>query len=222
MRRRQHQERRTELLLEHRTKKIENGRLLHGQKIFKITPRSVSFTLVINELCSAPSFYNAKMKRIRQGMRVDPATLRVRLVELARASVDACSARAPEGDESPPLVLCARHKALAVDAELGALAANEEAVLTQLEATRDVEIAAGRPADEVAAGFAARVSEVYAAAAAKRVALETAAVTADAALENALAVVAALTEVGARLNVDSVGVRLVHSPFARHAGSHVA
>jgi len=79
-----------------------------------------------------------------------------------------------------PLVACARHKALAVQAELEALAGNTEAAQTQLQATRDAFIA------QVAATYTALSTKVQAACAAKRAALEAEAVDADAALGEAL------------------------------------
>lgn len=125
---------------------------------------------------------------------MDPS-VRTRIVELLRTAVVGCFARAPEGDESPPIVLCARHKAVAIEAELAALAGNEEAVLAQLEANRHAAIASGRFEQELSTVFDAGAAELRAAAATKRVALQTEAVAVDAALEDALAAVAALTEV---------------------------
>lgn len=118
---------------------------------------------------------------------------RAQLVELSRAGVDGCFAREPEW--MAPVVVCARHKARAVDAELATLTGNEEVALLQLEATRDAAISAGRSAAEVAPLFDARIAEVRAAAAIKRNALQQAAVTADVALEEAQAAITALTEV---------------------------
>lgn len=117
------------------------------------------------------------------------------LSEALRAGVAGCHARASEGDDAPPIVLCARHKALVVDAELNALAVNEEATLVHLEVTRVAAIAAGRLERHVAQLFETRTTEVRAAAATKRVALQMEAVAVDAALEGALAAVAALIEV---------------------------
>jgi hypothetical protein len=122
---------------------------------------------------------------------MDPASLRVRLVEVSRAIVNDCSVRGPDA----PIVACARHKALAVDAELEALVANESAVLSQIETIRDAAIASGCLPEEVAAQFETCSDGIIAAVATKRVALQTEAVVADSALEGALAAVAALIEV---------------------------
>lgn len=126
---------------------------------------------------------------------MDPAALREQITAASRAGVVGCSVTRAEGDESPPIVLCARHKALAIHAELDVLAVHEEVALAQLEASRDVAAAAGRPNEEITPLFEARVAEVRSEAAAKRVALQSEAVAVDAALECALAAVAALTEV---------------------------
>lgn len=123
---------------------------------------------------------------------MEPASPRGRVIELTRKGVDGCFVT--EHDTSP-IVACARHKALAIDAALCALATNEEAALSQIETTRNVAIAVGHPEKMFASAYEARVAEVRAAAATKRVALQTDAVAADAALEGALAAVAALSEV---------------------------
>lgn len=124
---------------------------------------------------------------------MDPASLRAHIVAVSRATVSDCFVRGPV--EFAPIVACARHKALAVDAELEALEASEGAVLAQTETIRDAAIAAGCLPEEVAAQFEACVANIMTTVATKRVALQTEAVAADAALESALAAVAALTEV---------------------------
>lgn len=124
---------------------------------------------------------------------------KARLLEASRATIDGCFAKpvrpADDDSESPPIVACARHKALAIEAELEALAVNEEAALKQLEVTLDAVFAAGWPADTVAPLFAARAADVRTCATAKRAALQAEAVTADVALEFALNAVAEMVEV---------------------------
>ena len=96
------------------------------------------------------------------------ASLRSKLLEASRAGVTGCSARGPEGDNSPPIAVCARHKALAIDAELEALACNEESLLIQLDAACDAAIATAELLADQARSVAA---EVRATTATKRAAL---------------------------------------------------
>lgn len=126
---------------------------------------------------------------------MDEGLLRAQLVAASHEFVTGCFVRSPEGDDSPPIIACARHKALAVHAELEVLAGNEEATLTQLAGVREAAIAAGYPPESVDSVFEARVSEVPTVAAAKRAALQTEAVIVDAALEGALAAIDEMREV---------------------------
>lgn len=88
-----------------------------------------------------------------------------------------------------PLVQRARRKALAAQVELDALAAHEEAVLSQFEANRDAAMA------ELQARFADSIDATRAAAATKRTSLQAELVTADAAIDKATTTAAALSEV---------------------------
>lgn len=115
------------------------------------------------------------------------------ILQLSRKAIDGCFVKVD--DDSPPIVSCARHKALAIDAALEALAENEEAALMWLESTRDAAIAAGRHAEELAPVFGSRAGEVRSTAAAKRAALQAEAIAADIALECALDTTAALIKV---------------------------
>lgn len=126
---------------------------------------------------------------------MEPANLRQSVIDATRASVVGCFVELPAGDKISPLVACARHKALAVDAELEALAANEEAAILMLDAQYDAVLIAGRLSDLVSCTYAARIAEVRTAAAVKRVSLQTDAVAADSALDGALGIFDALTEV---------------------------
>lgn len=120
---------------------------------------------------------------------------RAKLLEASRNHVIGCFARVIDGDCTPPLVVCARHKAQAIYAELEALAVNEEDVDQQLATIRDAAIDIGHAAEAVAPLYEARCAEVRSAAARKRAALQTEAVSADAALDDAIAAIAALNDV---------------------------
>lgn len=130
---------------------------------------------------------------------MDPADLRAHIGGLCLAGVPGCFAKRPEGDETPPIVVCARHKALAIDAALDVLAAHEEACLEelqcQLEAVRGGVVAASIASHMCSERLSKALEDVRAAAAVKRAALQTEAVAVDAVLEGAIAAVAALAEV---------------------------
>lgn len=123
---------------------------------------------------------------------MDPVILRAEVESSSRAIVEGCFARAAAGDESPPIIVCARHKAAAISAGIEHLEANVTASLSQLTARRDAAIAAGRAAEDLDPVFESRAAEVRDAATKKRVALEAEAVSADSALERAIAAVADL------------------------------
>lgn len=119
----------------------------------------------------------------------DSVDLRASLLMSARAPVTDCRATGPEGVKLSPIVVCARHKAQAIYAEIDNLSANKEAARTQLEETHAAALAGGRAVEEVTPLFETRVAELEAAAASKRKSLETEAVTMDATLASVLAIV---------------------------------
>lgn len=93
-------------------------------------------------------------------------------------------------------MVCARHKALAAQAELDALDANEVAALEKLDSSRDSCLAAGHPLDEVSPAYDSLRQRLESSAQTKRVALQAEAVAADAALEAALRAILAIIQVG--------------------------
>lgn len=120
--------------------------------------------------------------------------LRASLARAADVRIDGCYTAPAPG--VPPLVACARHKAVAVAAALDDLAAQEAATLQRLESNRDVAVAEAEAfIAEVRATFDARSAELRCKADVKRAGLQTEAVAVDTALENAQAVTAALLEV---------------------------
>lgn len=123
--------------------------------------------------------------------------LRKQLWDALAAKVSGCCAADGAPTEcfkshTPPLVFCARHKTIAIHAELDRIASQERAALDALASNRDKIVAATWDI------YASQVDVVAAAVASLRVALETELVTADAALERSLEVTDQLTEVRSR------------------------
>lgn len=106
---------------------------------------------------------------------------------------------------TPPLVDCARRRALVIQTELDALATNTEVAFNQLEENRDAALAALEcgtmavvGAQAVLAAFSTGVDAVQASSTLKRVALEAELVAADAALGIAMDTTTTLAEVRER------------------------
>lgn len=118
--------------------------------------------------------------------------MRACIADASCAIVYGCFAKVPAGDDSPPVVVCARHKTVAISSAIEDLEANAAAALAQLLSTRDAAIAVGHTAEDLDSVFESRATEVRHAVTTKRIALETEAVTADAALELAVTAVADL------------------------------
>ena len=155
-----------------------------------------------------------------------PDAPRERLLWVARRPVEGCRAPAssyyswaailPGSDpcvgestaQDAPLVVCARHKAIAAQAELDALDGNEVAALEKLDSFRDSCLAAGHQCDEVSLAYDSLRRRLESSAQTKRVALQVEVVAADAALEAALAAILAIIQVGAceaRLSLNRKG-----------------
>lgn len=120
--------------------------------------------------------------------------LRQSLARAAGAIVDGCYTD-PE-PSVPPLVACARHKAVARAAALDLLVNHEAVAQQRLESNRDAAVAEAEAfIAEIRAAFDARSAELRRVADSKRAGLQAEAVAVDAALENAQAVTAALLQV---------------------------
>lgn len=109
--------------------------------------------------------------------------------DAGRGSYSSIVEAAQAAAQASPLVECARHRALASQAELDALAANLEATQAQLEKNRDAALAM------IEEGFRDIVAAARAAATAKRALLETELVGTDAVLSEALRTAADVAEV---------------------------
>lgn len=127
------------------------------------------------------------------GLRADLKALLSPVEATSSPSADSAPGDGSSGESATQesfLVGCARRKALAVRAELDALAANVDACEEQLEGNGEAAIAAIR--DLVKTGM----DSLHAAASTKRAGLQTELAAADAALEAAARTTSALAEVG--------------------------